>query len=235
MTAAGDKGITFAGISGEEGVFQFLPWFWGAGANLKDPGSSAADAAGDLVSSWIGKGYAPKSAITDNQSASWDLFLTGQYAFAENGSWFAKAATQQKFSAKMTPIPSQKGGAAPVPTGGEFVLAPLQKKNATGHYAAAKQVINCLVGSANQVKTADQLGYFAASKTQRDQQISADAMWTPWVDAINNAQGRTTDLGAKYTATSAAISTALQAALNAAGDTAKVKDAFDQAGQTAAQ
>lgn len=86
VTAAGSKGITFAGISGEEGVFQFLPWYWGSGATLKDPGSAQAVAAGQLLSDWIGKGYAPKSAITDNQSASWDLFLTGKYAFAENGS-----------------------------------------------------------------------------------------------------------------------------------------------------
>lgn len=229
VTAAGSKGITFAGISGEEGVFQFLPWFWGAGATLKDPGSSQATAAGQLVSDWIGKGYAPKSAITDNQSASWDLFLTGKFAFAENGSWFAKAASTQKFKAVMIPIPSQAGGAAPVPTGGEFVLAPVHKDNAAAHYAAAKQVINCLVGQGNQVKTASQLGYFAASKSLRDAQIASDPIWKPWASAIEAAQGRTTDLGPAYTQTSAALSTALQTSLNAAGKAAAVEAAFKQA------
>lgn len=231
VTAAGNKGITFAGVSGEEGVFQFLPWFWGAGANLKSPGSDAATAAGQLVSDWIGKGYAPKSAITDNQSASWDLFLTGKYAFAENGSWFAKAASTQSFGAAMIPIPSKAGGAAPVPTGGEFVLAPVHKKDASAHYANATKVIDCLVGAANQTKTADKLGYFAANKDQRAQQISADAIWTPWAAAIESAQGRTTDLGPDYTATSAKLSVALQAALNAAGDSAQVKAAFAAAGK----
>lgn len=231
VTAAGYKGITFAGISGEEGVFQFLPWYWGAGADLKSPGSDAAVAAGQLVSDWIGKGYAPKSALTDNQSASWDLFLTGNYAFAENGSWFAKAASQQKFSAVMMPIPGKTGGAAPVPTGGEFVLAPLHKKDTSAHYANAAKVIDCLVGASNQTKTDDQLGYFAANKDQRATQIAAGAIWKPWAAAIESARGRTTDLGAKYTATSAAISTALQAALNAAGNASQVKAAFAQAGQ----
>ena len=48
---AGYKGITFSGISGEEGTFQFLPWFWGAGGQLKDAsGSSAEQDALDLVS-----------------------------------------------------------------------------------------------------------------------------------------------------------------------------------------
>ncbi len=228
-TASGAKGITFAGIAGEEGVFQFEPWFWGAGATLKDPGSAEAISAGELVSNWIAKGYAPKSAITDNQSASWDLFLTGKYAFAENGSWFAKAATQQKFKAAMIPIPSKAGGAAGVPTGGEFVLAPIHKDNAAAHYAAAKQIIDCLVSKDNQVKTGDQLGYFAAKKDLRAAQIASDPMWKPWAAAIESAQGRTTDLGPAYTQTSAAISTALQASLNASGDAAAIKKAFEQA------
>ncbi|WP_425956071.1 sugar ABC transporter substrate-binding protein [Xylanimonas sp. McL0601] len=231
VTKAGNKGITFAGVAGEEGVFQFLPWFWGSGANLKAPGSDEAVAAGQLVSDWIGKGYAPKSALTDNQSASWDLFLTGQYAFAENGSWFAKAASEQKFKAVMMPIPGKDNGAAPVPTGGEFVLAPVHKKDTSAHYAAAAKIIACLAGPDNQIKTDDQLGYFAANKDQRTQQIASDPIWTPWAQAIESAQGRTTDLGADYTATSAAISTALQGALNAAGDTSAVKSAFAQAAQ----
>ena len=133
VKAAGKKGITFSAIGGEEGIFQFLPWFWGAGGDLSDLGSAQAVAAGDLVSDWIGKGYAPKSAATDNQSASWDLFLTGDYAFAENGSWFAKAASElTDFKAVAMPLPGETGGSAPVPTGGEFVLAPLQKKDARG-------------------------------------------------------------------------------------------------------
>jgi multiple sugar transport system substrate-binding protein len=204
VTGAGFKGITFSGIAGEEGVFQALPWYWGAGADLKDPGSQAAKDAGQLLSDWIAKGYAPKSATTDNQSASWDLFLTGEYAFAENGSWFAKAASEQKFDAVMTPIPSKAGGAAPAPTGGEFVVAPTHKENAAGHYAAAKHVIDCLVGAASQVETAEALGYFAPNKDQREQQIASAKIWAPWADAISNAEGRTTDLGVTYPATSAA-------------------------------
>jgi multiple sugar transport system substrate-binding protein len=235
VTAAGDKGITFSGISGEEGVFQFLPWYWGAGADLKDPGSDAAVAAGQLLSDWIGKGYAPKSAITDNQSASWDLFLTGTYAFAENGSWFAKAASEQKFGAKMVPIPGKDGGAAPAPTGGEFAVAPVHKDNAGGHYDAAEKVIGCLLGPDAQVKTDDQLGYFAPSTNLRAEQIASDPIWAPWADAISSARGRTTDLGAAYTATSAAISTALQTSLNAAGKADAVKHAFEQAGEEAQQ
>ncbi|NHA68620.1 sugar ABC transporter substrate-binding protein [Phycicoccus flavus] len=231
VTGAGHKGITFAGIPGEEGTFQFLPWFWGAGANLKDIGSPEAVAAGQLVSDWIGKGYAPKSAITDNQSASWDLFLTGDYGFAENGSWFAKSAADEKFPIAMMPIPAKDGGAAPVPTGGEFGVVPLHKENAQAHYAAAKAVIDCLLSSDNQVKTDNMLGYFTANQETRTEQIAAEPVYTSWTDAIDNAQGRTTDLGTAYLQTSAALSKAEQAALNAAGDAGQVKSAFEAAAQ----
>ncbi len=228
--AKGDKGITFASIAGEEGVFQFLPWFWGSGANLKDITSDEAIQAATLLSGWIAKGYAPKSALTDNQSASWDLFLTGKYAFAENGSWFAQAASQLKnFKAIAIPLPGKGVGAAPVPTGGEFALAPLQKDNSAAHYANASAVLKCLVGPDNQVKTATALGYFAANKDLRAKQIASSDIWTPWAQSIESAQGRTTDLGADYTATSANLSKALLAALNAGGDPKAVANAYKKA------
>jgi multiple sugar transport system substrate-binding protein len=230
VTEAGYDGITFSGIAGEEGGFQSLPWFWGAGADLADLGSDEAIATGQLLSDWIGNGYAPKSALTDNQSASWDLFLTGTFAFAENGSWFAQAASElTDFTAVAMPLPGKDGGSAPAPTGGEFVLAPLQNENAEAHYANAAAVIECLVGADNQVETADALGYFAANKDLRADQIASNDIWAPWAAAIEAAEGRTTDLGADYTAASANLSTALQAALNAAGDSAAVEAAFKAA------
>ena len=50
VKAAGKKGITFSAIGTEEGSFQFLPWFWGSGANLTQArlaqGRAGADACG---------------------------------------------------------------------------------------------------------------------------------------------------------------------------------------------
>ena len=37
VKAIGKKGITFSGINTEEGSFQFLPWFWGAGRQPDQP------------------------------------------------------------------------------------------------------------------------------------------------------------------------------------------------------
>lgn len=226
---AGGKGITFSGVTGEEGVFQFLPWFWGAGADLSDLSSADAVSAGQLLSDWIHKGWAPKSAATDNQSAAWDLFLTGEYGFAENGSWFASAAADAKFATGVVPIPSKAGGVAPVPTGGEFAVAPVHASHASDHYANAAAVIKCLTDGDAALKTNEILGYLSAKPDVRQQQVAANPLWKPWVGPVEGAEGRTTKLGATYVDVSASLSKALQGALNAAGDAGAVKSAFKDA------
>jgi len=230
VVASGKKGITFSGVAGEEGVFQFEPWFWGAGANLSDLGSAEAISAGQLVSDWIGKGLAPRSAATDNQSASWDVFLTGDYGFAENGSWFAAdAAALKDFTVGMIPIPAKDSAVAPVPTGGEFAVAPLQSKDASDHYANASSVIACLTTGDKATATSEALGYLSAKADVRAAQVAANALWTPWVSIVEGAQGRTSELGATYVDVSAALSQAEQGALNAAGDASGVEAAFKDA------
>jgi multiple sugar transport system substrate-binding protein len=230
VVASGAKGITFSGVPGEEGVFQFLPWLWGADADLADVTSDQAVAAGQLLSDWVGNGWAPKSAATDNQSAAWDLFLTGEYAFAENGSWFAQAAADADFETGVIPIPSIDGGVAPVPTGGEFAVAPLQEENASDRYANASSVIECLTSDDAALVTNETLGYLSAKPEVRDQQVQENPVWEPWVTAVEGAQGRTTELGGEYADVSASLSEAIQGALNAAGDADEVRSAFESAG-----
>lgn len=227
---SGAKGITFSGVPGEEGVFQAEPWFWGAGADLSDLTSTEAVAAGQLLSDWIGNGWAPKSAATDNQSAAWDLFLTGEYGFAENGSWFAQAAADADFATGVMPIPAKDGGVAPVPTGGEFAVAPIQQDDASNHYANAAAVIKCLTDGDNGLVTNETLGYLSAKADVRAEQVEQNPVWEPWVASVEGAQGRTTELGSQYVDVSASLSEALQGALNAAGNAAEVKSAFENAG-----
>lgn len=229
IVAAGSQGITFSGVAGEEGVFQFLPWFWGAGADLEDLSSEDAISAGSLISGWVGDGYAPKSVTTDNQSAAWDLFLTGEYGFAVNGSWFASAAAETDFATGVMPIPARDGGVAPVPTGGEFAVAPVQDDDASDHYANASAVIDCLTSGDAALETNETLGYLSAKPDVRDQQVAQNALWEPWVASVEGAEGRTTELGGAYVDVSASLSEAIQGALNAAGDPAGVKAAFENA------
>lgn len=227
VVSSGAKGITFSGIAGEEGVFQFLPWFWGAGGDLSDLSSPQAIAAGELLSSWVANGYAPKSVVTDNQTNAWDLFITGDYGFAENGSWFAGDAAAASFPIGVIPIPAKDGGVAPVATGGEFLIAPIHKADSEAHYKNATAVISCMTQGEAGRTSAQTLGHLSARAELRAEQVKEDPTWNEWVDAVENAKGRTTDLGAGYVEASAKLSEALQGALNAAGNTEEVKAAFE--------
>ena len=227
---SGAKGITFSGIAGEEGVFQFLPWFWGSGASFDDIASADAVSAGALQSNWIGEGWAPMSAVTDNQSASWDLFLTGEYGFAENGSWQAAgAAAADGFTTGVIAIPAKAGGVAPVPTGGEFAIAPVQNENAEQHYKNAQDIISCLTTGDTAKLAVETLGYLSANPDVRAEQVKENPLWEPWVEIVEGAQGRTSDAGADYVNISAQLSEAIQASLNAAGKADAVKQAFEEA------
>ena len=213
MKAAGKKGITFSAVGTEEGSFQFLPWFWGAGANLTQLDSAAGVAALSLWTDWLKNGYAPNSVINNTQTTSWQEFATGQYAFAENGTWQLGNAKKAGFEYGIIPVPGAHGGTAPAPTGGEFVSIPVQKK--TDRYATSKKLVACLTNTDNSFTTATTLSYIAPTKSVQSKHVAENPELKVWVDAVSAAKGRTSDdLGTKYPKISQPMWTAVQAALS---------------------
>jgi multiple sugar transport system substrate-binding protein len=213
VKAAGKKGITFSAIGTEEGSFQFLPWFWGSGAQLTHLDSAPAVSALSLWTGWLKQGYAPNSVINNTQTTSWQEFATGQYAFGENGTWQLANAKKAGFDYGIIPIPAMNGGTAPAPTGGEFVTVPVQKQ--TGRYATSEKLVTCLTSADNSYTTDTTLSYIAATKAVQDKQVAANPDLKVWVDAVGAAKGRTSDnLGTKYPKISQPLWTAFQAALS---------------------
>jgi multiple sugar transport system substrate-binding protein len=211
--AKGDKGITFSAIGTEEGSFQFLPWFWGAGAQLTSLSSPPAVAALTLWTDWLKSGYAPNSVINDTQTTSWQEFATGKYAFGENGTWQLSNAASAGFPYGIIPIPGETGGSAPAPLGGEFVTVPVQKDAA--RYATTEKIVTCLSSAANSFNTDSALTYIAATSAVQQQQLAKDPALKVWVSAVQVAQGRTADnLGTKYPKISEQMWTAVQASLS---------------------
>lgn len=213
VTAAGKKGITFSAIGTEEGSFQFLPWFWGAGAQLTALDSPQAVFALKLWVDWLKHGYAPNSVINNTQTTSWQEFATGQFAFAENGTWQLGNAKKAGFAFGIIPIPAFQGGPAPAPTGGEFVTVPVQKQ--TARYATTVKLVACLSSTDNSFTTDTTLSYIAATPAVQAKQVAAAPELKVWVDAVQVAKGRTSDdLGTRYPKISQAMWTAVQAALS---------------------
>ncbi|MFG1868505.1 sugar ABC transporter substrate-binding protein [Micromonospora arborensis] len=213
VKAAGKKGITFSAIGTEEGSFQFLPWFWGSGAQLTSLDSPQAVFALTLWTQWLKQGHAPNSVINNTQTTSWQEFATGDYAFAENGTWQLANAEKLGFSYGTIPIPANAGGPAPAPTGGEFVSIPVQKN--TGRYETSQKLVACLTSADNLLTTDTTLSYVAPVTAVQDRQASADPKLKVWVEAVRAAKGRTGDnLGTKYPKISESLWTAVQAALS---------------------
>ncbi|MFG1812059.1 extracellular solute-binding protein [Streptomyces sp. NPDC049040] len=212
VKAAGKKGITFSAIGTEEGSFQFLPWFWGSGAQLTDLASDKAVSAVTLWKDWLKNGYAPNSVINNTQTTSWQEFATGQYAFAENGTWQLANAKKAGFGYGTIAIPAATGGTAPAPTGGEFVTVPVQKD--AGRYAVSDRIVSCLTDAKNLLATDTTLSYVAPTGQVQGQQEAATPELKVWVQAVQAAKGRTSDdLGTKYPRISEQLWGAVQAAL----------------------
>ncbi|OIJ66425.1 sugar ABC transporter substrate-binding protein [Streptomyces mangrovisoli] len=213
VKAAGKKGITFSAINTEEGSFQFLPWFWGAGGDLTQLDSGQGVAALTLWKQWVDAGYAPKDVLQNTQTTSWQEFATGDYAFGENGTWQLGNADKAGFEYGVINIPAQKGGSAPVPTGGEFVTVPVQKD--TGRYDVSKKIVTCLTSAANLLASDTTLTYVAPTSAVQTQQVAQNPELKPWVSAVAAARGRTSGgLGTKYPTISQQMWTAVQSALS---------------------
>lgn len=231
VVATGKKGITFSAIGTEEGTFQFLPWFWGAGAELTDLSSPPASAALTLWKSWLDKGYAPNSVIGNTQTTSWQEFATGEYAFAENGTWQLGNAKEAGFEYGVIPIPARTGGVAPAPTGGEFVTVPVRDDPAAEKTAA--RIASCLTDPDTVLTTDTALTYVSAVPSVQRRQVAAAPEFAVWVDAVSSARGRTGDgLGTRYPPISEQLWKAVQAALTGS---ASPQDALTDAQAAAAK
>jgi multiple sugar transport system substrate-binding protein len=213
IKASGSNGITFSAIGTEEGSFQFLPWFWGSGADLTKLDSSEGVSALALWTDWLKKGYTTNSVIQNTQTTAWQDFSTGKYGFVENGTWQLANAKAEKFDYGIINIPGKASGSAPAPTGGEFLTLPVQKD--TSRYATTKKIVTCLTDTKNLVNTDNTLSYVAPTSAAQEEQVSGNPDLKPWVSAVASAKGRTSDnLGTKYPKISEQLWGAVQKALS---------------------
>ncbi|WP_034271641.1 sugar ABC transporter substrate-binding protein [Actinospica robiniae] len=232
VKAIGKVGITFSAIGTEEGSFQFEPWFWGAGANLTNLDSSQAQAALSLWTSWIKSGYSPNSVLNDTQPDNWTEFAAGDTAFSENGTWELANAQKGSFPFGIIDIPAQNGGAAPTPTGGEFVTIPVQ--SSTSRYATSEKIVNCLTKADNAYTTDTTLSYIGATTAVQTKQGQTTPALAPWITAVQTAKGRTSDnLGTKYPKISQALWTAIQSALTGSATPAAALTTAQSSAQSA--
>ena len=229
VSGSGKRGITFSALNTEEGSFQFLPWFWGAGAELTELNSPEAVEALDLWKGWLDAGYAPNSVITNSQNTVWEEFLTGEFGFAENGTWQVNSAAEAPFPTGVITLPAKDGGAAAAPTGGEFIIAPVQSD--TARYDVTRQIIECMTTPEGFVETANTFAYYIPPTADGQAALlEENPDLETWVAAVQAAKGRTSDnLGTDYPVISEQLWTAVQSALSGAATPQAALDAAQEA------
>lgn len=207
----GQYGIAFSARPDAEGTFQFLPFFWGAGAALTKLDSPEATEALQFWVDLVKGGYASSENVTLNQQEVRDQFTAGHTAMMVNGTWQLNELDKSGVKYAVVPIPAKAGGPAASPLGGEFINVVQNKDSARVKAAAA--FANCFVQPANLTGWLTGQTYISPYADQAAQQASADARLVPWVKAVGAARSRTEDLGSAYAGVATKLGEAISSAV----------------------
>jgi multiple sugar transport system substrate-binding protein len=128
---AGGKYVPLAesGAPTVEGAWLFAPQLLGKDINYCNFSGPEVDAAFQRVEDWSKKGYIPLATATWNQTAAWQQFMTGKYAFGFNGNWQLGNVKEAKFKHGTAQFPAPAGGKSVVYPGGEGIAIGAQSKN----------------------------------------------------------------------------------------------------------
>jgi multiple sugar transport system substrate-binding protein len=212
LTKGSVHGIAFSAVGTEEGSFQFEPFFWTAGADLKHLDSPQAVKALTLWKTLVDDGSASKSVVTWTQADINDQFAAGNVAMMVNGPWqlpTLNAKTGLHFG--IVPIPVPSAAAKPVtPLGGEVWTV---GHSDTAREQTAVAVVRCMLGSERSLEWSKDAGYIPSDQAAAAQLAASDAQLSAFVTEVGTARARTTELGTAYPKVSGALWNAIQACL----------------------
>jgi multiple sugar transport system substrate-binding protein len=210
-------GIAFSANANEEASWQFEPWFWGAGADLRELDSPEAVQALQFWTDLVQKGYASKSVVQWSQNDVNDQFMAGKAAMQENGTWNLTALEEANINFGVVPIPMPNGGTAPGPMGGEVAVIP--NSGDAARMAAAGEFVNCLLSDEMMLEWATIQAFVPARESVAAQAAANNPNMQGFVDAAAAELSRTgppANLGPGYSKVSVALMNAIQAALTGA-------------------
>ena len=108
---AGVFGIAFSAVQSEEGTFQFLPWFYQAGAAFDDVASDDAVAALQFWVDLVEDGLATRDVVTMRQYEGTNTMIAGNAAMAISGPWeLPRIAGEATFDWRVATLPVREVG-----------------------------------------------------------------------------------------------------------------------------
>ncbi len=217
LTKGNTYGIAFSVPNDEQATFQFEPYLWSNQGDLSKVDSPQGVAALQVLTDLVSSGSASKAVLTWSQPDVATQFGEGHAAMMENGPWELPVLDQQyhlKYGVDygVVPMPVPQAGAKPaVPLGGEAWVVPVSSNTAA--VKATVDLLKWLESPAQLVKFDEAFGYIPALKAPAQTVLQSNPELTVFADEFDTAQARTAKLGDKYPKVSAAIRTAVQAAI----------------------
>lgn len=123
------EALAMSGAPTVEGAWLFAPQLLGAGVGYCQIDDPVVDTSFDRLADWAEQGYLPQATATWDQNASWQQFMTGDYAFAFNGNWQLGNVEEAEFGYGTAQYPAPEGGESVVFPGGEGIAIGAQSEH----------------------------------------------------------------------------------------------------------
>ncbi len=215
VKAAGKKGITFSAIGTEEGSFQFLPWFWGSGAQPHRARLGRGRLGADAVDRLAEEGL--RAQLGHQQHPDHQLAGVRHRRLRVRRERHLAAGQRREGRLRVRHHPDPGAAtAAPPRRRPAASSSPSRCRRTPPATPPRRRSSTCLTSADNLLTTDTTLSYIAPTDAVQDKQVAADAE----AEGLGRrrsrrAKGRTSDnLGTKYPKISEPMWTAVQAALS---------------------
>lgn len=212
LTHGDQKGLGFSAYAGEDGTFQFLPFFWGAGGELNEVDSPEGVEALSFMRELVEDGSVSPDVVNWNQQDVRDQYMAGHLAMMINGTWQLNELDNAGVKYEVAPFPAKDGGEAPVPLGGEFVEVVATGDEARQQKAA--EFAQCVISPDGMEGWAKGQTYLIPTEDGLAQQVAEDSRLAIWSEIASNARSKVVELGPGYPSASLALQTAFQSVLS---------------------
>ena len=212
LTSGDRYGLALCAKASYEGAWQFLPFFWSAGADETDIATPEAASALQLWVDLVQDGSASQSVLNWGQGEVGEQFTSGKAAMVIDGPWLTTTFDDSSVNWAVAEIPVPSSGMTPVaPLGGELWTIPLTGDQA--RQAKAMEVLTELL-SDQTLLSLNTERYTIPTKASVDADYTAALpQMESLVNAVNNGRARTAKLGEGWPKTAEALYTAVQSAL----------------------
>lgn len=212
LTSGDTYGIAFCAKASYEGSWQFLPFFWSAGADETDIATPEAASALQLWVDLVREGSASESVLNWSQTELGEQFTSAKAAMVIDGPWLTTTFDKSDVNWAVAEIPVPAAGdTAVAPLGGELWTIPQTGDQAK--QAKAMELLQALLDD-DTVLELNTTRFTIPTKEAVDAAyIEALPQMESLVTAVNNGRSRTAQLGEGWPKTAEALYNAIQSAL----------------------